>query len=265
VYLYDAAEHKLVCASCNPTGARPVGAEAKEEVLVNDEVWGANTFLAANVPGFTPYANYAAVYQSRYLSNSGRLFFNSHEALAPQDVNGQWDVYEYELPEIGSCTTSNATFSPRSAGCVNLISSGESAEESAFLDASENGDDVFFLSASKLVPQDAEASLSLYDAHVCGAEGVPCTPAVTPPPPCTTEASCKPSPEPQPSIYGAPASATFSGPGNITPGVAPPPKKIVTKTLKCKRGLVRKKVKKKEICIKKSKKSAAKKSAKGRK
>jgi hypothetical protein len=266
VYLYDAVEHKLVCASCNPTGARPVGAEAKEGTLVNDEISGGeHTFLAANVPGFTPYADYAAVYQSRYLSNSGRLFFNSHETLAPQDVNGTWDVYEYEPPGIGSCSAANVTFSPRSAGCVNLVSSGESAEESAFLDASENGDDVFFLSASKLVPQDTEAGLSVYDAHVCGAEGVPCAPSVTLPPPCTTEASCKPSPEPRPSIYGLPASATFSGPGNITPEVAPPPKKITTKTVKCKKGYVKKKVKKNEECVKKpKKKSKAKKASNDR-
>ncbi len=125
---------------------------------------------------------------------------------------------------------------------------------------------MFFLSGSKLVPQDTEASLSVYDAHVCGAEGVPCTPSsVTPPPPCTTEASCKPSPEPQPSIYGLPSSATFNGPGNITSEVAPPPKKVTTKRVKCKKGYVKKKVKKKEECVKKpKKKSKAKKASNDR-
>ena len=74
------------------------------------------------------------------------------------------------------------TFSPASGGCVGLISSGTSAEESAFLDASENGDDVFFLTASRLVPQDVDTALDVYDAHVCSAAS-PCPPpsaAVTP-------------------------------------------------------------------------------------
>ena len=43
---------------------------------------------------------------SRYLSNSGRLFFDSADALVPQDVNGKEDVYEYEPPGEGSCTES---------------------------------------------------------------------------------------------------------------------------------------------------------------
>jgi hypothetical protein len=37
--------------------------------------------------GWTPYALSHALYQPRYLSNSGRLFFNSADALVPQDVN----------------------------------------------------------------------------------------------------------------------------------------------------------------------------------
>jgi hypothetical protein len=169
-------------------------------------------------------------------------------------------VYEYEPPGIGSCSAANVTFSPRSAGCVNLISSGESAEESAFLDASENGDDVFFLSAAKLTPQDKETSLSVYDAHVCGAEGVPCAPVVTPPPPCTTEASCKPAPTPQPTLYAPPASATFSGPGNLAPPPPPGPVRVTTKkTVKCEKGFVKNK---KGRCVKKKKsKKKAKKSS----
>ncbi len=96
-----------------------------------------------------------ATYQPRYLSNSGRLFFNSYDALVPADTNGTADVYEYEPegvgPEDDRCAAS--TSSPgdvfglgRAAhGCVALISAGTSPQESAFLDASENGSDVFFL------------------------------------------------------------------------------------------------------------------------
>ncbi len=38
------------------------------------------------------------------MSNSGRLFFDSPDALVPQDINGLEDVYEYEPTGEGSCT-----------------------------------------------------------------------------------------------------------------------------------------------------------------
>ena len=45
--------------------------------------------------------------------------------------------------------------------------------------------------------------------------GVPA--AAEPPPPCTTADSCRPAPSPQPEVFGTPSSATFTGPGNLTP------------------------------------------------
>jgi hypothetical protein len=142
----------------------------------------------------------------------------------PQDVNGTEDVYQYEPPGVGGCSTSSVTFSERSGGCVGLISSGTSAEESGFLDASESGGDVFFLTAAKLAPQDFDTALDVYDAHEC-TTSAPCFPApAETTPPCTTEASCRPAPTPQPSIFGDPASATFSGAGNLTPTSTPSPR-----------------------------------------
>jgi sugar lactone lactonase YvrE len=281
VYLYDAGANRLVCASCDPTGARPTGifdtGVPPLRLVDSAQVWKGR-WLAGLIPGWTPSSADNGLYQSRYLSDGGRLFFDSSDALVPQDTDGTEDVYEYE-PAVGagggpggiqlssaqappndSCATGSSTYSARSEGCIGLISSGTSGEESAFLDASENGDDVFFLTASKLVSQDTEASLSLFDAHVCGAEGVPCPPpppAV--PPACTNSDSCRAAPSPQPSIFGSAASATFSGVGNITPEVAPPPKKVTKKTVKCKRGFVKNK---KNNCVKRSKtKKRAKKSA----
>jgi len=120
------------------------------------------------------------------------------------------------------------------AGCVGLISSGNSSEESAFLDASETGGDVFFLTAAKLAPQDQEASYNIYDAHECTSAS-PCTTPPVPPPPCDTEASCRPSPTPQPPIYGAGPSETFSGPGNLAPGPSSSPKVKSAAQLKAER------------------------------
>jgi hypothetical protein len=228
LFLYDVLTGKLVCASCNPTGARPVGQEyggAIHETMPlvgGSRVWSESTWLSADVPGWTTFEDGQGIHQPRYLSDSGRLFFNSREALVPQDVNGTWDVYEYESPGVGTCTTSSTTFGARSGGCVSLISSGESSEETAFLDASETGGDVFFLTASQLVSQDFDHSLDVYDARECTSSSACFPTPAEAPPACTTEASCKRAPEPQPLIYGAPASATFSGPGNIAPLPAAP-------------------------------------------
>jgi hypothetical protein len=239
VYLYHAETSsfgalepgKLVCASCNPTGARPVGEEAKS----GQEATG--SWVAANVPKREEFnGGTKTIYQPRYLSNGGRLFFDSHDALVPQDVNGAEDVYEYEPEGVPAgehaCSASSGSgsevFKParafavggvkgeEGAGCLALISSGTSSEESSFLDASETGGDVFFLTTSKLVPQDFDDSADVYDAHACTSAS-PCSTSVAVPPPCTTESSCKPSPTPQPGIYGLPASGTFSGPGNFAP------------------------------------------------
>jgi hypothetical protein len=225
VYLYDAGTSHLVCASCNPTGARPVGVEYEklnDQLVGGDRIFEYTTWVAANIPGWTPYRAGAALYQSRYLSDSGRLFFNSNDALVPRDVDGTEDVYEYEPEGVGSCTQSGETFDIHAGGCVGLISSGSSPEESAFLDASETGDDVFFLTKAQLAPQDFDTALDVYDAHVCSAQA-PCFP-VSPvaPSACATGEACKPAPTPQPPIFGLPSSATFSGAGNITSPKAAP-------------------------------------------
>jgi hypothetical protein len=236
VHLYDAESERLVCASCAPTGARPVGEQFEqgetEASLGGNNAWGpSKTWAAAQIPGWT-----VPSYQSRYLTNSGRLFFNSHDALVPQDVNGTWDVYEYEPPGVGGCSTSAEGFNPVTGACVGLISSGTSPEPSAFLDASVSGADVFFLTNAKLSSQDVDTSMDVYDAHECSAASPCLTPPAAPPPPCDTEASCKASPSPQPDIFGAPASATFAGPGNLVPHASKP-----SPPKKCKRGFVKNK------------------------
>ena len=184
---------------------------------------GAGRWFAANIPGWTPESLGRAVYQSRYLSDSGRLFFNSSDALVPADVNGKEDVYEYEPVGVGSCQapgygqSASNVFIEGIDGCVALVSAGTSSEESAFMDASESGGDVFFLTLSRLASQDVDTSLDIYDAHECTA-AVPCAPSpVAAPPPCATADSCKPAPAPQPAIFGAPASETFTGSGNVVP------------------------------------------------
>jgi hypothetical protein len=220
VFLYDEQTGKLTCASCNPTGARPHGIpyeDGLEPPLVNhQQAWRGN-WIAASLPGWDQMDLSRAIHQTSYLSDEGRLFFNSSDALVPQDSNGLVDVYEYEPGGAGSCT--------QSEGCVQLISSGTSREESVFLDASASGNDVFFLTSAQLTSQDDDTAYDVYDAHVCTAE-VPCEQAPVVPSPCNSGESCKPAPTPQPSIFGAPPSATFTGAGNPAPLVATPQPKV---------------------------------------
>ncbi len=152
------------------------------------------------------------------------------------------------------------TYSPSSEGCIDLVSSGTSTDESVFIEASENGDDAFFLTSEKLAPSDTDTAYDVYDAHVCGS-GWQCEEPAAVSPPCSDTESCRAAPAPTPSIFGAPSSATFSGAGNAQPttqtgGVST--KKTTTKkpTVECKKGLVKRKVKKREECVKKAKKTS---------
>jgi hypothetical protein len=237
VFLYDAADGRLACVSCNPTGARPDGIERGGGISLATgfDVWEPMAWLAANIPGWTPFGSFTARYQSRFLSDEGRLFFNSSDSLVPQDINANEDVYEFEPAGVGGCSSSTSGFNAAIGGCVALISSGTSPEESAFLDASEHGEDVFFMTAEKLVSQDTDTAFDVYDAHVCSTAS-PCVSAPVSSSACVTADACWAAPFVQPSVFGAPASATFSGPGNPA---APAPSGTAAPSRTCKRGFVK--------------------------
>ncbi|HEV7529366.1 MAG TPA: hypothetical protein VGO29_10775 [Solirubrobacteraceae bacterium] len=227
VFLYSAVSGSLACASCNPSGARPVGVDAAKlsQNVIGFQVWGETPgvdSIAANIPGWTPFELGRAIYQTRYLSDSGRLFFNSHDALVPKDINNNEDVYQFEPAGVGDCSSASATFHAATGGCQALISSGTAAGESAFVDASENGNDVFFLTGERLVPKDKDTALDLYDAHACSAESA-CPEEAQAPANCVTADACRAASAPQPDIFGSPASATFSGQGNLAPPTAASP------------------------------------------
>ena len=240
VYLYDAADGRIACASCNPFGSRPegvhdpVGHEHLHRLLVDEPGLWTGMTLAGDLPGWTFVEQERALYQSRYLSNSGQLFFNAADSLVPADVNGKMDVYEYrpQGPDCGSADESQSEVykvegegASETAGCVSLLSSGTSSKESAFLDASASGEDVFFLTTSQLTAEDADSAYDVYDAHVCS-ESVPCPAPSVSTPPCADTDSCRAASALQPAIFGAPASATFSGDGNV---VAPAPAAVTVK------------------------------------
>jgi hypothetical protein len=268
VYVYHAGSGgagSLTCASCDPSGARPIG-----PARLGPESQS------------LPEVRRSPLYEPRNLSADGdRLFFESPDPLVPHDSDGAGgcpregveetpscqDVYEWELPATpseaekgeNSCAPASPDFSDTDGGCVLPISDVAGDNASFFLDASPKGDDVFIATADQLVPSDTDQKLDVYDVRVGG--GFPVTPA---PPVCANADSCKPPETPQPTVFGAPASATFAGPANPPPpppAVVKPAVKPKTKTVKCAKG---KKRNKHNQCVKiktKKKKNKAKKSA----
>jgi hypothetical protein len=234
VYLYDAHSGRLICASCNPGGEHEGHSFKAPEAVFDTETVGEGLgllvdrpetwhghWLAGSIPGWSSDVTGGqphALYQPRYLTDSGRLFFDSPDALVPADKNGKEDAYEYEPQGVGSCSYSG--------GCLGLISSGTSSRESAFLDASENGNDVFFLTAAQLVPADTDNAFDIYDAHVCS-ESSPCSASKLPPSgECESSATCSPQAPASSQVAVAPGT-TLSGPGNIVKQGVLPSKTIV--------------------------------------
>ncbi len=197
VYLYDAADARLTCVSCNPAGARPAGRIIQQEGIVNGPI-------AAQIPGWE-----YNLHASRVLSDDGnRLFFESFEPLVLRDTNGTQDVYEWERggsSQAGCEALGAELYVSASAGCLSLISSGQSPSDSAFVDASADGRDVFFTTASSLLPQDP-GLVDVYDAREGGGFPQPTQAAA-----CEGEACQSPRGGPE---DPTPASAAFEGPGN---------------------------------------------------
>jgi hypothetical protein len=142
-------------------------------------------------------------FPARAIAEDGSVFFDTAASLVPQATNGLTDVYEWH------------------EGTISLISSGQDALPSFFLGASPNGANVFFGTHARLVPADIGSGGNLYDARVCTAS----EPCITPAPGreglCEGDACSHPAAAPS---DATPASATFSGQGDLTPAPSVTPK-----------------------------------------
>jgi hypothetical protein len=206
VYVYDAEANGgkggLSCASCAPSGE----------------------------PGSSGYLqpSYSNTYVPRWISaNGNRVFFDSPTALVPRDTNGTLDVYEWEREGEGGCVHGSPY---DGGGCVYLISSGKSPGFSLFADADATGENVFFVTRSRLVPEDPSEAFALYDARAGAPEPLA--------PPACSGAGCQGVP-PAPPIFATPASVTFNGVGNYPAPAPQGPSKRTTKkttTTKCAKG-----------------------------
>ena len=175
IYRYEVGAGALNCVSCPPSGTLPSG---------NAEL--SHDFRDGNA--------FSELTPNRGVSKDGeRVFFDTPDALVPQDSNGLRDVYEWE------------------SGVLNLISTGVSTEESFFGDNSPSGSDVFFSTTEGLAPGDADEGYDVYDARIprpgdqLPPAAVPCEGAVCQGPPSV------------PQLLGQPSSETFAGAGNAIP------------------------------------------------
>ncbi len=227
VFRYDASEDRLDCISCNPSGASPEGklANPTGQAAIradNQDNWS-KRWVGAVLPAAqeSEITVGLAFHRPRVVHNNGRVFFNAIDPLVSADANGEWDVYQYEPTGTGDCTSSSegAAIARSAGGCVSLLSSGTAEEEASFVDASEGGDDVFFITPARLSVTDEDEELDVYDTRV---NGVPATlPVINE---CLGEA-CQAAPNPP--NDPTPNSASFHGAGNVPSERCPESKRKV--------------------------------------
>ena len=82
--------HRACSSTASASGRKPGGRTRRRTRARSTTGWPARSRVGRRSTPTPP------LYQSRYLSNEGRLFFNSADALVPHDSNGREDVYEYE-------------------------------------------------------------------------------------------------------------------------------------------------------------------------
>jgi len=184
VYVYSYDTNRFACASCDPSGERP---------MADNTV---SYLPTASIVSNSPDTSLGAVtsHLSRVMSDDGSmLFFDTVDPLVRQDTNGKRDVYEYDTV----------------TGKVSLISSGRAGQDSYFLTTTPSGNDVFFITAEQLVKADFDGSYDLYDARVEG--GMPAQ-NMAPPALCGGD-DCQ-GPAKSAPVFSLPSSLTFEGQGN---------------------------------------------------
>jgi hypothetical protein len=193
LYLYRAGGG-VTCISCNPSGEAPVGGAGVQEI---------------RAPSIKIESHYN--FMTRNLSADGRrVVFDSADKLLPADHNDVNDVYEWEAPGKGSCTAASAAYQPSSEGCLFLISGGAAGVRPSYLgDVDEEGENIFFFTDERLVAQDKDELVDVYDARVGG--GIAAQEA-EPAAPCEGEACLGPSSS-APAL-ATPGTSTFVGPEN---------------------------------------------------
>jgi hypothetical protein len=213
VFRYDAETGELVRVSIGQRVAGECVATKRVEERFNCN--GNTSTFAVFIGSPTPGRPVAISDDGSYVA------FQSADGLTPRALNGQEEsiqvpgeqrayfannVYEYHDGEVSLISDGRDT-------SATLAGSGLSSVRVEGMTPS--GADVFFTTADQLVPQDTDTQQDIYDARIDG--GFPPPPVPTP---CQEEA-CQGPPGAAP-LFGAPASSTFSGAGNLAPPAPTP-------------------------------------------
>jgi hypothetical protein len=222
IYIYRTDASRIDCISYSPSGASPVPSA---------ELWenAANAMVGAS-------GNQA--FGLRWINEAGsEVFFMTNQPLIAQDTNDHLDVYEWESEGTGGCEMT--------VGCVAPLSDVNVPDDAFLVDASANGEDVFFTQRATLTANAVDEDVKLYDARVDG--GFP-EPALA-----CTGTGCQGVP-PAPPVFATPSSATFNGVGNFE---AATPAKTVAPKKKTAAARAKKLAKALEACARKPKRKRA--------
>jgi hypothetical protein len=194
MYRYDAELDELTCVSCLPSGALP-----------QHEVYGSMNGL--------------------FMTDDGRVFFATKDAVVPRDTNAATDVYEYVQSRPQLITPGTTSGENESVfGLTPFLRSG-------LVGVSANGLDAYVAVYDRLTIQDENGkSLKIYDARTGG--GFPVSP---PPSPCAAADECHgPSSTPAAPITAG-SVGQLGGGGNL------PPKRCVRKKFRAQKKANRRK------------------------
>jgi hypothetical protein len=182
LYRYDSLDGKIVCISCNPSGASPES----------------DARFSRSASAFTLSAP-----PQRAVSASGEYaFFDTADALVTQDSNHTLDVYEWHN------------------GRVSLISSGKDPAPSFFLGTSSDGSNVFFGTHAQMTREDTDVNGDIYDARICTPTDRCISPPSSGESVQCEGDACQSHPGAPSDL--TPGTMNFSGTGNFAPGSSGP-------------------------------------------
>jgi hypothetical protein len=188
MYSFDPANDRVVCVSCQPDGTPP------------------SSDVRASQVGL-------------FMTDDGRTFFSTSDALAQQDTNALRDVYEYVdgRPQLISSGTAN-------------IDERSGRNVAGLAGVSANGVDVYFSTFDTLVPQDHNGPFyKFYDARTNG--GFLFDPPAAP---CEAADECHGESSSQPTAPPVVSDEALGNGGNL-PNPAATPKRHLKKHRKARR------------------------------
>ena len=201
MYTFDPAEPAkgLTCVSCIPTGAEPT-------------------------------SDVAAAASGLFMTDDGRTFYSTQDALVPFDTDGLFDMYEYVNGRPQLISSGTAQSGHLGGGLILFPESTIGLEG-----VSADGVDVYFSTFQTLVPQDRNGEfIKIYDARTGGGFPRPKVRLPAKPPMSATARAARPR------RRRSEPGATLGSTGNV---------KAKKSKKKCKKGFVKKHGK----CVKKKK------------